>query len=465
MMKRIIYISIVLVAGLLLSSCNKDNAGSGYLNLSVNGYTFGWSGSDTLRVEVMTNAGEWMAEPDSPAIKAEKDGDEAVITMQPNETSEYVSGTVTFTAGGLTRELYVDQMPKSFDGLFRDLPLSEGYTAMSRNGKWIAYSTQTLVTGDTYDVKFWLLNTETGELQELEEPPYLGMGELHHNGIRCISDDARYIVFNNDGETVYAMTIDREVYDVVCPEGYYNPEIESMSADGSVWVGFVRSETEHGYWPCRWIDGVPEILERPEIRIDGLTPTFNGTMARGCSDDGSIIYGSDWDDFLLVYWKDGELFNIGAEQGEMIPIDETHGVAAGLTTLSGNTGISADGKYIGCGYGQGLNGGKVPALVNAETGQYKKLTMDGTVQTIGPDGKVFIASPSMMSSMGYVTNTDFADQGILLEDWLQQEYGITVGGGRFVEAVSNDGKVLVGRKIVVGGLGASYPYWFIRLEK
>ena len=98
--------NIIMAAATIIAaaSCTKES-GSEYLNLSVTGYTFGYSGNDTLRVEVMTNAGEWTAEPDSPAIKAEKDGAEAIITMQPNETSEYVSGTVTFTAGGRQKTL------------------------------------------------------------------------------------------------------------------------------------------------------------------------------------------------------------------------------------------------------------------------------------------------------------------------------------------------------------------------
>ena len=460
MMKRIIYISIALVAGLLLSSCNKDNAGSGYLNLSVNGYTFGWSGGDTLRVEVMTNAGEWTAEPDSPAIKAEKDGDEAVITMQPNETSEYVSGTVTFTAGGLTRELYVDQMPKMYDGMFKDFPLTDGDIAMSRNGKYIGYITQTLQSDDTYKYESWLLDTETGEVKVLEEPPYAGAGETNYNGIRCLSDDARFIVFQNDGEAVYAMTIDGEPYDIKVPDGYHSPGVEQMSADGSVWVGYIKKEGGPLYVPCKWVDGEPEVLEYPEILIDGVTPTYNGTMARGCSDDGSVIYGSEWTSFLMLYWVDDELVNIGYDNGELI--NESDSVN-GLHTESQNTSMSPDGRYVGCKYGLGSMSGAVPALIDTQTGRYYTMDFDGTVLTIGPDGTVFGASPSFGVSQGLVL--DFENNtSVALEDWLYQEYGVNIGSGRMVNKVSTDGNVLFGYRISAGAMGASYSYWFIRLK-
>ena len=455
--------NIIMAAATIIAaaSCTKES-GSEYLNLSVNGYTFGWAGSDTLRVEVMTNAGEWTAEPDNPAIKAEKDGDEAVITMQPNETSEYVSGTVTFTAGGLTRELYVDQMPKSYDGLLRDFPLS-GSVAMSPNGKYIAYMTQTLVEGDTYKFEPWLLDTETGELKLLEEPPYVGMGMTNYDGFRCISNDARYIVFENNGEAVNAMTIDGEVYDIKTPDGYVDAKIEAMSGDGSVWVGFVKMENVVGYYPCRWIDGEPEILDRPEFMIDGVTPVFAGTMARGCSDDGSIIYGSEWDNMLLVYWKDGQLVNIGQENGEIVSSGELI-QASGLKSESQNTSISPDGRYVGCKYGIGGTNGAVPALVDTQTGRYQTMDFDGTVLTIGPDGTVFGASPSFGVSQGWVLDFD-NNTSVALEDWLQQEHGITINGGRMITDVSSDGKVLLGYRMEVGAMGASYPYWFIRLEK
>ena len=454
--------NIIMAAAVIIAaaSCTKES-GSEYLNLSVNGYTFGWDGNDTLRVIVSTSESEWTAEPDNNAIKAERNGDEAVITMQPNETSEYVSGVVTFTAGGMVKELYVDQSPKSYDGMFRDFPLG-GTVAMSPNGKYIAYMTQTIVEGDTYKFEPWLLNTETGELKLLEEPPYVGMGMTNYDGFRCLSDDARYIVFDHDGNAITTMTIDGEVHEIKVPDGYKHGNVESMSADGSIWVGHVMKEGAVGYWPCRWINGEPEILDRPEYQIDGVTPTFAGCLARGCSDDGSVIYGSEWDAMLLVYWKNGKLFNIGEETGEIIP-GENYAAINGLTMYATNTNISPDGKYIATEYKMRKGSTTMPAIVNTQTWQYHTLSSEQNCisTTVGPDGTVF---GTLSAMQGYVF--DFENgTSIALEDWVQQEYGITIGSGRTVNNISNDGKVLFGYRMQSsGGFQPQYPIWYMRVK-
>ena len=453
-MKKItIYAILAAVLSITASSCTKESMS--YLNLSVNSYTFGFAGDDTLEVTVSSSESDWTATPGNNLVSVEKTGkDVAVITMLPNETSEYVTSEVIFKAGGIEKKLYIDQRPKSYRGISKDFQI---YTrgAMSRNGKWIAYMTN--------EHEAWLIDTETGEETALEEPPYPGSSSSHYNGLRCISDDARYIVFDHDGNAITTMTIDGEVYDIKTPDGYVDAKIEAMSGDGSVWVGFVKMENVVGYYPCRWIDGEPEILERPEFMIDGVTPAFAGTMARGCSDDGSIIYGSEWDSFLLVYWKDGQLVNIGQENGEQVS-SEGLILSSGLKSESQNTSISPDGRYVGCKYGMGGSNGAVPALVDTQTGRYQTMDFDGAVLTIGPDGTVFGASPSYGVSQGWVLDFD-NNTSVALEDWLQQKHGIMINGGRMVTDVSSDGKVLLGYRIEVGAFGASYPYWFIRLEK
>ena len=244
-----------------------------YLNLSVNSYTFGFAGDDTLEVTVSSSESDWTATPGNNLVSVEKQGkDVVVIAMLPNETSEYVTSEVIFKAGGIEKKLYIDQRPKSYRGIAKDF---QTYTrgAMSRNGKWIAYMTN--------EHEAWLIDTETGEETALEEPPYPGSSSSHYNGLRCISDDARYIVFDHDGNAITTMTIDGEVHEIKVPDGYKHGNVESMSADGSIWVGHVMKEGAVGYWPCRWINGEPEILDRPEYQIDGVTPTFAGCLARG----------------------------------------------------------------------------------------------------------------------------------------------------------------------------------------
>ena len=452
MKKVTIYAILAAVLSITASSCTKESMS--YLNLSVNSYTFGFAGDDTLEVTVSSSESDWTATPGNNLVSVEKTGkDVAVITMLPNETSEYVTSEVVFKAGGIEKKLYIDQRPKSYRGISKDFQI---YTrgAMSRNGKWIAYMTN--------EHEAWLIDTETGEETALEEPPYPGSSSSHYNGLRCISDDARYIVFDHDGNAITTMTIDGEVHEIKVPDGYKHGNVESMSADGSIWVGHVMKEGAVGYWPCRWINGEPEILDRPEYQIDGVTPTFAGCLARGCSDDGSVIYGSEWDAMLLVYWKNGKLFNIGEETGEIIP-GENYAAINGLTMYATNTNVSPDGKYIATEYKMRKGSTTMPAIVNTQTGQYQTLSSEQNCisTTVGPDGTVF---GTLSAMQGYVF--DFENgTSIALEDWVQHEYGITIGSGRTVNNISNDGKVLFGYRMQSsGGFQPQYPIWYMRVK-
>ena len=377
--------------------------------------------------------------------------------MEENQTGEYVEGTVVFRAGNLISELKVDQMPRSFvyDGVFVDLPLHAG-AAMSPNGRYVAYIDEAELENG-YEYKPYLMDTKTRKITELEMPPYTGAGAgtLNYQEIKCLSDDARILVFYNSASTIQAMTIGGEPYEVKAPAGYDYPIISDMSGDGRIWVGDVYDTNEKSYWPCRWIDGEPEILERPEFQVDGVTPTSNGAMARGCSYDGSVIYGSEWNQFLLVYWKDGKLFNIGQEQADW--------PSGALKTEAQSTRLSPDGKYIAMKYGG--EGMYKPALVNTSTGQHEVLecVADGTGITVGPDGTVFGATPSSPVMQGYVFDFE-NNSATTLKDWMQEKYGITIDGSRMVYKVSIDGKVLFGKKHVSVGGNNINPCWFIRLE-
>ena len=457
-MKRIL---IAIACVLIAASCTKEQGE--YLNLSVTSYTFGSSGNDTLRVGVSTNAGEWRAEADNAAISVENDGGEAVITMSPNESGEYVEGTVVFRAGSLTSELRVDQMPKSFvyDGTFVDLPLYAG-AAMSPNGKYICYVTQNLVEGSTYEYKAYLLDTESCEIEQLEMPPYTGSySNNNYKGISCLSDDARIIVFEDSGNAIRTMTIDGELYQVSLPSGYDNPKVSAMSGDGRIWVGFCQ-DNDNRYWPCKWTDGEPEILDSPEFKFDGVTPLNNGSMARGCSYDGSVIYGSEWDNFLLVYWKDGKMFNIGQEQCEII--EGQYGTGCrGLHLTAQETRMSADGRYIAVKFGRSTEG--YPALVDTKTGQYKLIeSVDGAAMSVAPDGTVFGGLPSYGVQIGVVFDFD-AGSYTAFGDLMQQKYGITLSDNRMIAQVSADGNVLFGQRAVSIGGSTTYPNWFLRLDK
>ena len=118
------------------------------------------------------------------------------------------------------------------------------------------------------------------------------------------------------------------------------------------------------------------------------------------------------------------------------------------------TNISPDGRYIATKYGaMGLDGNASPALVDTETGKYSTFdpVSSGTAMTVGPDGTVFGATPASGVSQGWVFDFDNSTS-VTLEDWLQQEYGIFISGGRMVSQVSTDGNVLFGSRPSSGAM-------------
>lgn len=108
------------------------------------------------------------------------------------------------------------------------------------------------------------------------------------------------------------------------------------------------------YYPLVWRNGVAEKLPWPEKNFRDKA-FLNGIIARGISADGSVIYGSTWDnyDFGMVYWKDGVVKYVGEDVHEVTPITvetivgpvETH-MANGMTATAELYKVSPNGEWI-----------------------------------------------------------------------------------------------------------------------
>ena len=120
----------------------------------------------------------------------------------------------------------------------------------------------------------------------------------------AVSDQGIVFCVTGTGECLM-IDMEGEVVPVPKIPGYNRgwPRVSRTSSDGRYWAGYVGDDSAV-YHPVLWTDGVPEILPMPEKNFRGYD-FFNGIMARGISADGSIIYGSTWenDDFGMVYWK------------------------------------------------------------------------------------------------------------------------------------------------------------------
>lgn len=459
-MKNIIKTAIAaLAAALGLSACSETEIGD-YINLSVETYTFN-SGSDSLVVTVETNAPEWTAAVQSPFISlGTKTGTSIVISVEPNGSDEYLNGTVRFAAGTAEETLNISQAPKSYIGPFKDLPI-QSMGAMSRNGKYYAWINTYLISENDWDDECFIMNLETGEITEMPVEPCIWTDtEGYYDSCLAISDDGRTMILEHKGSMITELYVDGERVTLNCQPGYYNPWITGISADGSVIVGGVKKENDMNFttFPCKWVNGEHIILDMPETDAIGW-PMTNGVYLRGCSADGSVIFGSEWQTFGVVYYKDDRLYNIGIENSEA----EGESVPTIIYMQASSHNMSPSGKYFGATYR--LDGVDYPCRINTQTGTFEYLenaaNCGGSCAT--DDGLLFGCTPTYMATSGVVCDFN-AGTTESLSDYMQRVHGLNVSNDRWVEQISSDGRAMGGRHYTFTALGAQYPYWFMSVD-
>lgn len=267
--------------------------------------------------------------------------------------------------------------------------------------------------------------------------------------------------------------------DIIVPEApagfQFQPEVQGSSADGRYWVGFAKeSNGEEGLtWPLLWTDGVAEKLPMPakNFRDEAF---WYGIMARGISADGSVIYGTTWEnlDFGMVYWKrDGgewKVDYVGQDVHEIKPVkmldafgeEMDYNLADGIICTAEYTKISATGKWIAGSYRiETLADNRMDIVRTQYAAFYNTETETTTVVKdyggsvgihITDDGIAFIGLGTMNLSSGVVydlnTNTELGS----VEEWVHDTYGIYVPTG-YINSVSPDGRVIFGTMLDMTG--------------
>ena len=456
-MKNTTYAITILALLLVLPSCNKE-AGLDYINLSVVEYTFDYTGDDSVAVVVETNAGEWEAVPSKDFIHVRKAGDTAYIRVDENNTENSLGGKILFSAGTAKSDLAVYQIPALFRGTFMDFwPTRKG--SISKNGKYLAYVNTFLINENDFDDECFVLDFETGEVREIElEIPSIG-GIYDH--VFAISDDGRVLIIGSESGVTNELYVDGIRTPVSCRPGYSSPWITGMSADGNVIVGGCVEDGSvyNAAVPCKWVNGEHVILDMPERDAAG-NPLWNGVYLRGCSADGSVIFGSEWNTFGLVYYKDEKLHNVGIENSEA----GSDGSVKSIIYIHASYGnISNSGRYITAIYTK--DGVDYPALVDTETGifRYMESAANCGGAAVTDDAVVFGFTPTMLSSSGFVSdfNTGVTES---LSEWMRRVHGISISDNRWVERISSDGKTMQGRKVRTSALGTQFPHWFINID-
>lgn len=444
----------------LLFSCSVEETPENGLILSRLSYTFSYDGRDSVVVAVECNS-EWDCTSSSEQFEVKKiSRDSFMVKALPNEKNEEISSEVRVESEDKSCTFKVNQMAKCFSGQLSDYyPTSQG--AMSANGYYAAYVAE--YPGGDFRAR--LVNLSTFEETVLEIPEVEDL--LTISGITAVSDDGRCVIFMDGLNARSFYSINGEIVDLPLPEGCRLAKPQDMSADGSVIVGYCHDK-DNLYLPIKWTSFGEsyEILERPTDNAAG-TGLVNGTIARGCSADGSVIYGSEWRYFGLVYWKDGKLYNPGIDYAKITPGTNGNQNISRIVKFSDNRSVSNNGKYIVSYYMDMESGYEIqyPVLINTVTGNVdimRELQYTAAF-SVNDDGVVFGVTPAMGMSTGYCL--DFETRtAIPISEWFMDNYGIILSDdNRFVSDNPRKG-VFFGQRMYSGGLSPFYPNWHLVIE-
>lgn len=434
--------------GLTAVSCTEEQTSAAdSITLSVNSFTFASEGETfNLEIEAFSHSGEdWTFDGGAEWLTAERSDSGLVLTAAPNETDEMREATLSFICGEAETSLSLSQLGKRFPGSFVDMSAGEyGYqTKFSTNGKYCAaYALETPSPNSAQIFIPIVINTETGE-----ETRYEGSSE--YSAIRAISDDGRMLSLTV-GSVGCALLIDGQAVDIPTPSGYQNPVISGFSEDGSVMVGYVREISGYAYHPVSWVNMTPIVLDIPETNMNG-EDLFNGAMARGCSADGSIVYGSEWDTQGFIYWDEKGMHFAGKESSTTRPISYmgmTIDMPAYFMKTAENYSISQNGRYVAGVFNDWTPNGDGTYMASSLT--YP------AVYDIQEDSLIVFEDYSGHSAMfadnegrvfggaggiGYVYSESGATT---VDEWMASEYGLIVDNSRYILNISEDGRTVSG---------------------
>ncbi len=463
-MKKIIYIiTFVLLISFSASSCTEIEIINDYLHTSTSNCTFDSSGEQAVLVKIETKGTAWEFENKANWLSVEK-VDEETLKIRANESEEFSVRTaiIYIRSGEFTQEIKASQFPIESKTDVLDLPLGTG-ACISRNFKHIAYITieydedyNPIVTAVQRDL-------ETGETKEI--PVIENEYGSPFSAIVAISDDGETLLYGDYASTGSVIYKNGKATTVTLPEGYNTPSVSNMSADGSIMVGYAYDDN-YKIFPIKWTNMVPEVLDHPKTMLGN--DIYAGSLARGCSADGRVIYGSEWDQWSVIYWIDEELHFPGEEFASKINIDGFDYITA-LKLQAEKATISQNGRYIVCYYSQysvlntfEVNEVVYPAIIDTETGDAKifRNRVDASSSSVTNDGIIFAATPSYGSTSSFVidsnTGVDYS-----LSEWMQNNAGIAMDDKRIVYGISADGSAFFGQKITPTPFGTSNPFWYI----
>lgn len=467
MINKLKGIAILSLGILLLAGCKDDK--SDYINLSTNSYTFDAKGEETLEITIDASkswnvdiAEEWI-------LEKERDGNKIIIGVEPSKSNAIRSAKVNFTAGEATETFTVSQLGTNVTFAMMDNNIIMG--VMSPNGKYVA-GVNTAIVNNVYQYTPYYITVATGQRTEKKVIGDEGASAT------AIADDGLLILSDATSlNSQYFAGEDLKKFPV--PPGCEQAVIEATNSDGSICVGYARHTAQAKYIPLKWVNFEYEILETPAMTLLNKE-VEQGAMARGCSADGSVIYGSVWDDFAAVYWKDGKVEYVSKDKIYVHDIILNSGTGDVNWTVvdrprlfASKDRMSPNGKYLGLEFTYFTAENKnekatgYPAIFNIETGEtfiLKELPDDfttGSALTVTDAGLMTFGCPSQGTTNGFVHNWQ-TGKTVTTTEFIAQEYGFSISTSEAtVNKITNNGRTVLGSNILSGG--SVILYWYLNV--
>ncbi len=476
-MKNFIPSLLAAATALLATACTTpENA---YVRLSDAACTFLPAGNQPKAIEVNAS-GPLRAEPGSSLLTVERSAEGLSLSVADNEDGER-NTVITVTCNGATARIAVLQMaPDNTLYRYRNLKSFDMQATMSKNGRYIGGNIKDLLSDGSWVNYPTIIDLETDEwIQHGPFPNTLFNIELPF----AISDEGTVFFLDANTTACVGFNLAGDYFLPANAEGHkLLPSVQSISADGRTWVGWGLDDVlalGGMYRPLKWTDGgTPEVLPVPELNYRNQ-PYVSGVMARGCSADGSVIYGSTWDnlDNGMLYWKDGKVDWVGRDVRDVrtVQIENSMGelidevIVNGMTVTAELTNISPNGKWIGGTYRtedypspRNYVQARYPAFFNTETGKTTvvKDFGEGFGGHVTDDGLGIILPGTFLPTSGIVYDIENQVSLGSVAEWILDNYGMVIPMC-YITYMTPDKSCLLGTVVEYSEVGPRTVSWYM----
>lgn len=482
MRKDLFGVLALLVGSALFAGCTTGPEGTEehYIKLSDAVCTFTEDGGETQVIDVRANP-EWSFESGASWLKvSEGEGSTLVVSADPNTDGER-SAEITLQAGEATASIRVYQL--GFDRMNARYRYLEdlNHAVMSPSGKYVGGFITGLEGENDFTFTAVIIDLESDERVEIGPYPesLMGLEEaevMTDQGVLYISDSTNggCVAFDLDG----TYTVPKSI------AGYGPLVLQSSSVDGSVMVGYTEG-TPYGcmFGPVKVVDGEVKPLPLPEEGNFRNEEWWAGILARGMSADGSVVYGTSWEnyDYGMAYWdKDGNVDWVGSDLRKVTtvqrpnPLDGSmydYNIVNGMICWANQTQISPDGRWIAGTYrteeydeaNDEVLQSNYPAFFNTETktttvfDEYAGCVAMGVTD----DGLGLIGIQGMGVNSGFIVDLASKTKVDDMLPWIRSEFGIIISEGA-IHYLTPDGQKVFGAKLRYELNGAvTTLYWYV----